>query len=486
MERSERMSAATDKYETVIGLEVHAQLLTKSKMFSESPNQFGAEPNSLIGPVCSGQPGSLPMINQTAIELGVRAAVALHCTIHEESVFARKHYFYPDLPKGYQISQYEKPYSTGGYVEFALKDGTLKRVGLVRIHFEEDAGKSIHAAHGTLVDLNRAGVPLIEIVSEPEMRSPEEAGQYLRKLRSILRYANICDGNMERGNFRCDANVSLRLRGAKAFGTRVELKNINSFRFVEKAIEYEVERQAECLDRGEKIIQQTRSWNSAKGITETMREKEMAHDYRYFPDPDLPPLIITSTLIDRITQELPELPDAKRARFMKEYELNEYNADVLTASQELAEYYEKVAKGSGNAKSSANWVMNELLGRLNAGGKEIDETPVSAEHLASLIQQVDSGKISGKIAKTVFDEMLVSSKSPEVIIGEKGFVQISDASALELSIRKIIDANPSEVAAYKGGKTKLLGFFVGQVMKETKGQANPGMVNDLVKKLLDG
>lgn len=480
------MSKALEKYEVVIGLEVHAQLLTKSKMFSECPNQFGEEPNSLIGPVCSGQPGSLPIINQSAIDLGVRAAIALKCTIHEESVFARKHYFYPDLPKGYQISQYERPYSTGGFVEFALKDGTIKRIGLVRIHFEEDAGKSTHAAHGTLVDLNRAGVPLIEIVSEPEMRSSEEAGQYLRKLRSVLRYANVCDGNMERGNFRCDANVSLRIRGTKPFGTKVEIKNINSFRYVEKAIEYEIERQAEMLDRGETIIQQTRGWNFSKGVTEAMREKEMAHDYRYFPDPDLPPLVITPANIAKITAEMPELPDAKRARFIKEYELTEYNADVLTSSQELADYYEKVAKGSGNAKSSANWVMNELLGRLNAAGKEIEESPVSCEHLATLIRQVDSGKISGKIAKTVFDEMLVSSKSPEAIIAEKGFVQISDTSQLEAIVKKIIDSNPNEVASYKAGKTKLLGFFVGQAMKETKGQGNPGVLNDLVKRLLDG
>lgn len=480
------MSKALDKYEVVIGLEVHAQLLTKSKMFSEAPNQFGAEPNSLIGPICTAQPGSLPIINQSAIELGVRAAIALKCTIHEESVFARKHYFYPDLPKGYQISQYERPYSTGGFVEFALKDGSTRKIGLVRIHFEEDAGKSTHASHGTLVDLNRAGVPLIEIVSEPEMRSSEEAGQYLRKLRSVLRYANVCDGNMERGNFRCDANISLRLKGVKEFGTRVEIKNINSFRYVEKAIEYEIERQAEILDRGEKVIQQTRGWDFSRGVTELMREKEMAHDYRYFPDPDLPPLLISQQQIAKIGQEMPELPDAKRARFIQEYGLSDYNADVLTSSQELADYYEKVAKGSGNAKSSANWVMNELLGKLNANGKEIEESPVSAEHLASLIAQIEGGKISGKIAKTVFEEMLTSSKSPESIIAEKGFVQISDTSALDAIVKKIIDANPAEVAAYKGGKTKLLGFFVGQAMKETKGQGNPGVLNEIVKKYLDG
>jgi aspartyl-tRNA(Asn)/glutamyl-tRNA(Gln) amidotransferase subunit B len=480
------MKNPLEKYEVVIGLEVHAQLLTKSKMFSEAPNQFGANPNEMIGPVCSGQPGSLPIINQTAIDLGVRAGVALHCKIHEESVFARKHYFYPDLPKGYQISQYERPYCTGGYVEFALKDGSVRKINLVRIHFEEDAGKSTHASHGTLVDLNRAGVPLIEIVSEPEMRSSEEAGQYLRKLRSILRYANICDGNMEQGNFRCDANVSIRLHGAKEFGTRVELKNINSFRYVEKAIDYEVSRQADALEQGEKIRQETRGWNAVKGVTEIMREKEMAHDYRYFPDPDLPPLVISPQLIQKITTEMPELPDAKRIRFIEEYQLSEYNADVLTNSQELADFYERVAKGSGNAKSAANWVMNELLGRLNAVGKEIDDTPVSAENLALLVKNVDSGQISGKIAKTVFDEMFASGKSPDAIISEKGLVQISDPAALEAVVKKIVEANPSEVAGYKAGKTKLLGFFVGQVMKETKGQANPGLVNDLVKKHLDG
>ncbi len=476
---------AIDKYESVIGLEVHAQCLTKTKMFCGCPNQFGSEPNQNICPVCTAQPGALPVINKRAIELGVRAAIALNCEVHETSVFARKNYFYPDLPKGYQISQFEKPFCTKGKVVVRFKNGDEKQFGITRIHFEEDAGKSVHASHGTTVNLNRAGVPLIEIVSEPDMRSAEDAGQYLRRIHSILKYADICDGNMEEGNFRCDANISIRLKGDPKFGTRVELKNINSFRFVEKAIEYEISRQVDLVENGEKVVQQTRGWNSAKGVTELMREKEQAHDYRYFPEPDLAPLVIDSKWIEKIKAEMPELPDAARERVKQAYGLSDYDASVLTASKELGIYYEEVVKGSGNAKSAANWVMNELLGRLNAASIEIDKSPVSSKHLGSLVQAIESGEISGKIAKTVFDEMMTTSKDPKVIIQEKGLVQISDTGQLDAAIQKVIAANPGQTADYKAGKVKLLGFFVGQVMKETKGQANPAMLNDLVKKALD-
>ncbi len=479
------MSDIFDKYEPVIGLEVHAQLLTKSKMFCSCAHAFGAEINTQICPVCSGQPGSLPVINQEAVNLGVRAALALECEIHEESIFARKNYFYPDLPKGYQISQFERPFCTKGKVEAILKSGESKWIGVTRIHFEEDAGKSVHAQGGTMVNLNRAGVPLIEIVSEPDMRNSQEAGQYLRALHSILRFAQICDGNMEQGNFRCDANISVRPRGQEKFGTKIELKNINSFRFVEKAIDYEIARQIECIERGEKLVQETRSWNSAKNMTEVMRAKEQAHDYRYFPEPDLPTLVISSSWIEEIRSEMPELPSAKRQRFISQYALNAYDAGVLTGSKEVAGFYEEAVAKTGNSKATANWVANELLGRLNAAGKDIGDSPVSVDHLAELIAAVEGGKISGKIGKTVFEEMFETGKSPSAIIKEKGLVQISDPAALETAIKKVIAANPSQVADYKGGKDKLLAFFVGQVMKETKGQANPALLNTLVKKVLD-
>ena len=474
-----------EKYEAVIGLEVHAQLMTASKMFCRCPNQYGSSPNTNVCPVCTGQPGALPVINKKAMELGVRAAIALNCEIHSESVFARKNYFYPDLPKGYQISQYEKPFCTQGHVVVQLKTGEEKRIGITRIHFEEDAGKSNHEAYGTLVNLNRAGVPLCEIVSEPDMRTAHEAGQYLRALHSILRYADICDGNMEEGNFRCDANISVRPVGTEKFGTKVELKNINSFKFVEKAIEYEVQRQVFAIENGEKIIQQTRSWNSAKNVTEVMREKEQAHDYRYFPEPDLPKLVFSSSWLDKIKKEMPELPQQTSARFKAAFDLSDYDASVLTSSKELAKYFESVVSHSKNGKASANWVMNELLGRLNAASKEIDSSPVSSTQLAELIAKIDSGEISGKIAKTVFEEMFATSKDASSIIKDKGLVQISDPAALENVIRKVIESNPSQLADYKAGKVKLLGFFVGQAMKETKGQANPALLNELVKKFLD-
>lgn len=479
------MTDLNQKYEAVIGLEVHAQLLTKSKMFCGCANQFGAAINANICPVCTGQPGALPAVNRQAIELGVRAAIALNCQIRNESIFARKNYFYPDLPKGYQISQYEKPFCEKGSLSVRLKTGEQKQFGITRIHFEEDAGKNVHASHGTVVNLNRAGVPLIEIVSEPDMRTSHEAGQYLRALHSILQFGDICDGNMEQGNFRCDANISVRKRGESKFGTKVELKNINSFRFVEKAIEYEIERQIDLVEKGEPIRQQTRTWNSSKNITELMREKESAHDYRYFPDPDLSPLVISDAWIKNIHSQMPEMPSQVLARFQKDYVLSEYDAGVLTATKELASFYERVAAQSKNPKASANWVANELLGRLNAAGKDIAESPVKAQQLGDLLTRIDQGEISGKIAKTVFEEMFLTGKNPAEIIKEKGLVQISDTGAIEGAIDKVIAANPSQVADYKAGKVKLLGFFVGQVMKETQGQANPGMVNELVKKKLD-
>ena len=478
------MNDLQNKYEAVIGLEVHAQLLTKSKMFCSCANQYGAIINTNICSVCTGQPGSLPTVNKRAVELGLRAAIALNCEIRLESVFARKNYFYPDLPKGYQISQYEKPYCEHGKITVKLKSGDEKTIGITRIHFEEDAGKNVHAAHGTIVNLNRAGVPLIEIVSEPDMRTSHEAGQYLRALHSILKYGDICDGNMEQGNFRCDANISVRKKGESKFGTKVELKNINSFKFVEKAIDYEIERQIQMVENNEIIRQQTRTWNSAKNITELMREKESAHDYRYFPEPDLSPLVISSSWLELVKKEMPEMPNQIRLRFQADYSLSDYDSGVLTASKELAVFYQDTVRGSKNPKASANWVANELLGRLNAAGKEIEESPVTASQLGDLISRIDQGEISGKIAKTVFEEMFSSGREPGDIIKEKGLVQISDTGAIEAAIDKVIAANPAQLADYRAGKVKLLGYFVGQVMKETKGQANPAILNDLVKKKL--
>ncbi len=472
-------------WESVIGLEVHAQLLTASKMFCSCKNAYGGTPNSRICPVCSGQPGPLPVINQVAVMLGLRAALAINAEVHLTSIFARKNYFYPDLPKGYQISQYESPFCTKGKIHIRFKDGTSKDIGVTRIHFEEDAGKNIHRATTTEVDLNRAGVPLIEIVSEPDMRTPEEAGLYLRALHTLLRYAEVTDGDMEKGNFRCDANVSVRPKGQEEFGTKVELKNINSFRYVEKAIAYEVQRQIQAIETGEKIIQQTRGWNSTKNVSEVMREKEQAHDYRYFPEPDLPPLVVSEAWLKEIASKMPELPEARCKRLGEENGLSDYDAAVLTSSRELADFYEAVSRKTKEPKQSANWVMNELLGRLNAVGKDIVDTPVSADGLASLISKVQSGEISGKIAKMVFEQMFETKKSADDIIREQGLVQISDAGALEPVVLRVIAANPEQVASYKAGKTKLIGFFVGQVMKETQGQANPGLVNELVKKLLD-
>ena len=474
------------EFEPVIGLEVHSQLKTRTKIFCSCSTRFGADPNTHVCPVCLGMPGVLPVLNKTVVEYAMRMALATSCTITRQSRFARKNYFYPDLPKGYQISQYEFPIAENGHVIITLEDGTQKRIGITRIHMEEDAGKLIHDPQRgkSLVDYNRTGTPLIEIVSEPDIRSPEEAGAYLRQLRSILRYLDISDGNMEEGSFRCDANVSIRPKGETEFGTRAELKNLNSFKYVEAAIAYEIKRQKAVISDGGKVVQETRLWDSAKNRSHSMRGKEEAHDYRYFPDPDLVPLEIDEAWIDTVRTTLPELPDARKERFVKDYDLPRYDAEVLTAARELADYFEDCARNVKNPKLVSNWVMGTLLGLLNSEGKTIDQSPVSSAQLAELITLIETDVISGKIAKTVFDEMVASGKAPKVIVEEKGLVQVTDASAIESVVNQVISANPSEVEKFKAGNAKLMGFFVGQVMRETKGKANPQMVNQLLKEKL--
>lgn len=475
-------------YEVVIGLEVHAQLLTKTKIFCSCSTEFGGEPNSDTCPVCLGMPGTLPVLNREVVSFAMQTALATNCTINRFSRFARKNYFYPDLPKGYQISQYELPITEHGYLDIELKSGKKKRIGITRIHMEEDAGKSIHdiSPDGTLVNFNRTGVPLIEIVSEPDMRSSEEAVEYLKKLRNILVYLGVCDGNMEEGSFRCDANVSLRPVGQEKFGTRVELKNMNSFRFVQKAIEYEIMRQENVLNSGGEVIQETRLWNTSRGVTESMRGKEEAHDYRYFPDPDLLPLVIDDEWIETERGKLPELPDAKKERFIKDYAIPAYDAGVLTADKAVADYYEKSVGLFNNPKSVSNWVMGELMRFLKEDESEIDRCPVTPENLAGMLSLIEKGTISGKIAKTVFEEMYKTGKNPSEIVKEKGLEQVTDTGAVEAFVDKVLAANPKEVEEFKGGKEKLLGFFVGQVMKESKGKANPAMVNEMIRKKLSG
>jgi len=471
----------------VIGLEVHAQLKTQTKIFCSCSTRFGAPPNTHVCPVCLGMPGVLPVLNQAVVEYAMRMALATECQIAPDSRFARKNYFYPDLPKGYQISQYELPIAEHGRVPITGADGGKKRIGLTRIHMEEDAGKLIHDPERgvSYVDYNRTGVPLIEIVSEPDIESPEEAGAYLRQLRAILRYLGISDGNMEEGSFRCDANVSVRPKDSDTLGTRTELKNLNSFKFVEKALAYEIERQIKVLAENGKVVQETRLWDTDKNRTVSMRGKEEAHDYRYFPDPDLVPLQIDPVWIARIQNDLPELPDVRKDRFMDQYELPAYDADVLTGAKELADYFESCVQAVNNPKLVSNWVMGNLLGLLNAEGKSIEETPVPAGRMAELLKLIDDEVISGKIAKTVFDEMVASGKAPGTIVEEKGLVQVTDEAEIEAVVDKVIAACPDEAASYQAGKKKLLGFFVGQVMKETQGKANPQMVNQLLKKKLD-
>ena len=470
-------------WEPIIGLEIHAQLQTASKMFSNDANQFGAGDNECVSPVSLGLPGALPVTNKKAISLSIKMGLALKCKIRKTSVFSRKNYFYPDLPKGYQISQFDKPLCEGGSLDFIL-DGQRRSIGITRAHVEEDAGKSIHHGDFTLLNFNRAGVPLLEIVSEPEIRSSQEAAEYARTVRRILRYLDVCDGDLEKGSMRCDCNVSVRKKGEEGFRTRVELKNINSFRFIEKAIEYEIQRQVNQYNSGGEIFQETRLYDPLKDKTFSMRKKEDSHDYRYFPDPDLLPLMVDDIWLKEIQQELPELPLERAIRFQSEYKLPEYDALLLTEEKDCAEYYESVAKASGNPKSSSNWIMSELMRELNESKKGIAESPVTSHHLADLIRLVDKKTISGKIAKVVFLDMWSTGKSPLEIVKEKGFVQITDESVISKIADKVIEGNPNQVEQYKSGKDKLFGFFVGQVMKVTKGQANPEAVNKILKEKL--
>lgn len=469
------------EYEAVIGLEIHAQLLTDSKAFCGCSTRFGAEPNMNTCPVCQGMPGVLPVLNRKALEFTVRMAVACNCTINEFSRFARKNYYYPDLPKNYQISQYELPVAEHGWVEIVTPKGKRK-IGITRIHMEEDAGKLIHDEHKPVsyVDLNRTGVPLIEIVSEPDIRTPEEAAAYLRSLRSILVYLQICDGNMEEGSFRCDANVSIRPKGTIELGVKTELKNMNSFRNVQKALQYEIERQTGVLNEGGIIVQETRLFDPSTGTTASMRSKEMAHDYRYFPDPDLLPLRVEPALVERSRAELPELPAQKEERFVSQFGIPAYDAGVLTASQDMAAYFEATVKLFPNPKSVSNWIMTELMRELKGEESGITSCRVTPAQLAQLLKLVDVGTASGKIAKLIFEEMYATGRDPGKIIEEKGLVQVSDKDELSGVVKKVLDDNPDEVVRYLGGKKKLMGFFVGQVMKATKGKANPGVVNQLL------
>lgn len=474
------------KFEPVIGLEVHAQLKTETKIFCSCSTRFGASPNANTCPVCTGMPGVLPVLNRKAVTFAIRSALATDCRIARESRFDRKNYFYPDLPKGYQISQYAAPIAEHGHLTIETENGIEKTIGITRIHMEEDAGKLLHDPNRphSMVDLNRTGVPLVEIVSEPDIRSPEEAGAYLRKLHAILRYIDVCDGNMEEGSFRCDANISLRPMGTEAFGTRTELKNLNSFKNVEKAIAYEIERQAHVLETNGTVIQETRLWDPAGNRTVSMRSKEEAHDYRYFPDPDLVPLIVDDAWIESVRKSLPELPDQRKARFMKSYALSAYDADVLTSTRELADYFEKAAERISEIKQLAHWVMGPVLGLLNTRGIAIEDSPVSPASLAELLVLLETGRINATAAKTVFEEMSVTGSTPEAIVKEKGLEQVSDQSELDGVVSRILESNPQELEAYRNGKTKLFSFFMGQIMKETRGKADPKVVTDLLKKKL--
>jgi aspartyl-tRNA(Asn)/glutamyl-tRNA(Gln) amidotransferase subunit B len=472
-------------FETVIGVEVHAQLRTNSKMFCGCGTTFGLSANSQTCPVCLGLPGSLPVINRTAVEMAVRAGLALNCTIAPNNRFARKNYFYPDLPKGYQISQYESPICQHGWIEIRDGSGT-KQIRIRRAHLEEDAGKNIHetGTSGSRVDLNRAGTPLLEIVTEPDMRTADEVVAYLKGLREILMYLDVCDGNMEEGSFRCEPNLSLRPSGQKEFGTKVELKNINSFKYVKDAVEYEIKRQTKVLNEGGKICQETRLWNIERGETAVMRSKEEAHDYRYFPDPDLVPLKLDDKWIDEFRANLPELPAVRTKRFVSDYGLPEYDATILTASKGMADYFEVCAKQFNQPKTVSNWVMGELMRELNNSGTDISASPITSERLVSLLQMVDKGTISLKVAREIFPELYSSAKTPEQIVQEKGLTQVSDEGALAKIIEEILSKNPGQVAQFKEGKQQVLGFLVGQVMKASGGKANPGKVNELLKKKL--
>jgi aspartyl-tRNA(Asn)/glutamyl-tRNA(Gln) amidotransferase subunit B len=487
------------EFEPVIGLEVHAQLLTRSKLFCGCSTQFGAPPNSNTCPVCLALPGALPVVNREAVAMAIKAATALGCRINPVSIFARKNYFYPDLPKGYQISQFNRPLGEAGRVVVYSGDRTEtgkivnrreKTFGITRLHMEDDAGKSIHEGMPddtkSYVNLNRSGVPLVEIVSEPDFRSSQEAYDYLTHLRKTLLYLKVCDGNMEEGSLRCDANISIRPKGSESFGTKVEIKNLNSFRFLQRALDYEIERQTGVLRENGRVIQETRLWDDSAGRTFVMRSKEEAHDYHYFPEPDLLPLKLDPAWVQQIQKEIPELPASRMRRAIEEYGLSIDDALLVTATPESADYFEQCAKLSGNARASANWIMGDLAYVLKNTGREIKDSPVSPENLAQLIRTIDSGEISGKIAKTVFEEISRSGDKPQDLIKRMGLVQVSDEASLNELIDRILAANPRQLSEYRSGKTKVFGFFVGQIMKETKGQANPKVVNDLLQKKLTG
>ena len=477
-------------YEPTIGLEVHAQMITESKIFCGCSTRFGDEPNQNTCPVCMGFPGVLPVLNKKVVEFAIRVGIATHCEIARTSRWERKNYFYPDLPKGYQISQYELPLCTNGYIDIEV-NGREKRVRLTRIHMEEDAGKNIHDQRSdhSLVDLNRAGVPLVEIVSEPDVTCAEEAGRYLRRLRAILQYLEVCDGNMEEGSFRCDANVSIRPKGSKKLGTKAEVKNMNSFKAVEKALEYEIRRQEQVLSEGGRVVQETRLWDADHEVTRSMRSKEHAHDYRYFPDPDLLPLVIDESWIQEISENMPELPEARKNRFMADYSLPNYDAELLTSRKDVADYYEAAVKVHSNPKAISNWIVGDLFRVIKE--RKLDESlritswPVRAEHMGEMVRMIDQGKISGKIAKTLFEEMLDEQVSPEKLVKEKGLEQVTDLGSIEKDVDQVLAAHSQQVADYRAGKDKVFGFLVGQVMKATKGMANPQIVNEILRKKIE-
>lgn len=474
------------QYEVVIGLEVHAQLLTGSKMFCGCGTKFGVEPNTQTCPVCVGLPGTLPVINKKVVEMAIKTSLATNCTISTYSRFARKNYFYPDLPKGYQISQYELPLGENGFLDIDI-NGEKKKVRIRRVHMEEDAGKNLHEdiANASHVDLNRAGVPLLEIVSEPDIRSPEETVVYLKSLRDILVYLAVCDGNMEEGSFRCEPNISLRPVGSNELGTKTELKNINSFKFVQKALEYEIRRQEKMLSEGGQIVQETMLWDPDREVTETMRSKEEAHDYRYFPEPDLVPLMISKEWIEEVRGSLPELPNTKRIRFVSQYGIPEYDASLLTSSRNLADYFERCVSLYNQPKIVSNWIMVDLLRLLKSDNIGMEKCPLSPDQLAGMLKLIDEGTISGKIAKKIFEEMYRTGKEPATIVKEKGLIQIVDEAAIEKVIENVINSNPEQVEAYRKGKDRLFGFFVGEVMKASGGKANPAKVNELLGKRLN-
>ncbi|HYL58749.1 MAG TPA: Asp-tRNA(Asn)/Glu-tRNA(Gln) amidotransferase subunit GatB [Candidatus Acidoferrales bacterium] len=476
-----------DAYEAVIGLEVHTHLLTKSKLFCGCSTTFGAGPNENVCPVCMGMPGVLPVLNRRAVELAIRMGLAAHCEITAYSIFDRKSYFYPDLPKGYQISQYETPICKGGYIDLpASGNGEARRIHLTRIHIEEDAGKNIHAENSSLVDFNRSGVPLVEIVSEPDLRSADEAGAYLRQLRAILRYVEASDGKMEEGSFRCDCNVSVRKRGATEYGVKTEIKNLNSFRFVEDAIEYEIGRQIELIESGGKVPQETHLWDPARKETRPMRSKEYANDYRYFPEPDLPPLVVTPAMVENVRATMPELPAARRDRYVKELGLTDYEAGVLIADREVADYFEATLPGLKNRKSAANWVMTEVLRVVHDSGKPIGEAVPPPAEVGMLLHMIEEQKVSLNAAKTAFPAMVKSGKGAAAVIAELGLAQVSDEGAIAAAIDKVLAAEPDKLAEYRAGRDKLYGFFVGAVMKAMGGKANPKMINDLLRAKLAG